>query len=43
MTLSTDRFALVIALTDAPFLIALLAWSVYYAAGAFRSSARWPR
>jgi intracellular septation protein A len=41
LTLSTDRFALVIALTDAPFLIAVLAWSVYYAAGAFRESARW--
>ncbi|HWW67935.1 MAG TPA: hypothetical protein VNY83_08120, partial [Solirubrobacterales bacterium] len=41
LTLNTDRFALVIALTDAPFLIAILAWSVYYAVGAFRSSARW--
>jgi intracellular septation protein A len=41
LTVSTDRFALVIALTDAPFLIALLAWSVHYAAGAFRSDVRW--
>ena len=41
LTLSTDRYALVIAVTDAPFLIAILAWSVYHAAGAFRSSARW--
>jgi hypothetical protein len=24
-----------------PFLIALLAWSVYYAVGAFRRSPRW--
>lgn len=41
LTLSTDRYALVIALSDAPFLIAILAWSVYYTAGAFRNSARW--
>jgi intracellular septation protein A len=41
LTLSTDRFALVIALTDVPFLIALLAWSVYYAVGAFRRSPLW--
>jgi intracellular septation protein A len=41
LTLSTDRFALVIALTDAPFLIAMLAWSVYYAVGAFRRSPLW--
>ena len=30
LTLGTDQYALVIALTDAPFLVALLAWSVYY-------------
>jgi hypothetical protein len=41
LTLSTDRFALVIALTDAPFLIAILAWSVYHTVGAFRNNARW--
>jgi intracellular septation protein A len=41
LTLSTDRYALVIALSDAPFLIAILAWSVYHTANAFRSSARW--
>jgi hypothetical protein len=41
LTLSTDRYVLVIALTDAPFLIALLAWSAYYTAGVFRRSARW--
>jgi Protein of unknown function (DUF3159) len=41
LTLSTDRYALVIALTDAPFLIALLAWSVYYTGTALRRDARW--
>jgi hypothetical protein len=41
LTLSTDRFALVIALTDAPFLIALLAWSVYCTSRSLRRSARW--
>jgi hypothetical protein len=41
LTLSTNSFAVIIALTDAPFLIAILAWSVYHAANAFRKSARW--
>ena len=41
LTLSTDSYVLVIALTDAPFLIAMLAWSVYYTAGAFRRSEQW--
>jgi hypothetical protein len=41
LTLSTDRYVLVVALSDAPFLIAILAWSVYYTAGAFRRSAQW--
>jgi hypothetical protein len=41
LTLSTDSYALVIALSDAPFLIAILAWSVYHTVGAFRNSARW--
>jgi intracellular septation protein A len=41
LTLSTDSFALVIALTDAPFLIALLAWSVYYPTRAVRESPMW--
>jgi hypothetical protein len=40
LMLSTDRFALVIALTDAPFLIGLLAWSLYYTGAAFRRSAQ---
>jgi hypothetical protein len=39
VTLSTDRYALVVALTEAPFLILLLAWSVYYALAALRGSA----
>lgn len=41
LTLSTDRYALVIAVTDAPFLIALLAWSVYYTSAALRRSPEW--
>ncbi|MEA2313632.1 MAG: Intracellular septation protein [Solirubrobacteraceae bacterium] len=41
LTLSTDSYVLVAALSDAPFLIALLAWSVYYTAGALRRSAEW--
>jgi hypothetical protein len=41
LTLSTDRYVLVVALSDAPFLIALLAWSVYYTLGAFRRSEQW--
>jgi hypothetical protein len=41
LTLSTDRYALVIALTDAPFLIALLAWSVYHTSTVFRASDEW--
>ena len=30
-----------VALSDAPFLIALLAWSVYYTVGVFRRSEEW--
>jgi intracellular septation protein A len=41
LTLGADRYVLVSALTDAPFLIAILAWSVYYTTGAFRRSAQW--
>lgn len=41
LTLSTDRYALVIAVSDAPFLIALLAWSVYYTGAALRRSTQW--
>lgn len=41
LTLSTNHYALVIALSDAPFLVAILAWSVYHTASAFRGSADW--
>jgi hypothetical protein len=41
LTLSTNRYVLVVALSDAPFLIALLAWSVYYTVDAFRRSGQW--
>ena len=41
LTLNTDAYALVIALTDAPFLVGLLAWSVYYTIEALRHSPRW--
>jgi intracellular septation protein A len=38
LTLTTDQYVLVAALSDAPFLIALLAWSVYHTTGVFRRS-----
>jgi hypothetical protein len=38
LTLSTDSYAAVVALSDVPFLIGLLAWSVYYSIGTFRAS-----
>jgi hypothetical protein len=41
LTLSTNRYVVVVALTDAPFLIAMLAWSVYYTSAGFRRSAQW--
>jgi len=41
LTLSTDSYALVIALTDAPFLVGLLGWSVYYTSRVFRRSPQW--
>jgi hypothetical protein len=41
LTLSTDRYVLVVAVSDAPFLILLLAWSVYYSFSVFRSSEQW--
>ncbi len=41
LTLDTNRYVLVVALSDAPFLIALLAWSVYYTFYSFRRSPRW--
>jgi hypothetical protein len=41
LTLSTDHYVLVSALSDAPFLVAILAWSVNYTTRAFRDSPRW--
>ena len=41
LTLSTNDYVLVVALSDAPFLIALLAWSVYYTVRVFRRSDEW--
>jgi intracellular septation protein A len=41
LTLTTDGYVLVASLSDAPFLIAILAWSVRYTTKAFRSSFRW--
>jgi hypothetical protein len=41
LTLSTNSYVLVLTLSDAPFLIAILAWSVYHTVGAFRRSADW--
>jgi len=41
LTLSTNRYVLVVALSDAPFLILLLAWSVYYTFSVFRRSDQW--
>ncbi|TMK39676.1 MAG: hypothetical protein E6G56_10075 [Actinobacteria bacterium] len=41
LTLPTDRYLLVAALSDAPFLVALLAWSVFHTLHAFRRSQRW--
>jgi hypothetical protein len=41
LTLSTDRYLLVVALSDAPFLVLLLAWSVRYTLGSFRRSEQW--
>jgi intracellular septation protein A len=41
LTLSTDQYVVVSALSDAPFLVALLAWSVYYSARSLRASPEW--
>ncbi|TMK97143.1 MAG: hypothetical protein E6G34_13565 [Actinobacteria bacterium] len=41
LTLGTDRYVLVSALTDVPFLIALLVWSVRYTTAAFRRHPVW--
>jgi hypothetical protein len=41
LTLSTNAYVLVIALTDAPFLLGLLTWSVWYTGRAIRSTPEW--
>jgi hypothetical protein len=41
LTLTTDGYVVVAALIDAPFLVALLAWSVYYTTSLFRSHPTW--
>ncbi|HEX3510242.1 MAG TPA: hypothetical protein VHT27_03995 [Solirubrobacteraceae bacterium] len=41
LTLSTNAYLLVAAAVDAPFLIALLAWSAYYVAGVARANDDW--
>jgi hypothetical protein len=41
LTLSVDGYLLVDALTGAPVLVSLLAWSVFYTAGVFRRSEEW--
>ena len=41
LTLSTDSYVVVVALSDAPFLLALLAWSVHYTTSHFRKSEQW--
>jgi intracellular septation protein A len=41
LTLSTDAYVLVAALSDAPFLVAILAWSVYYTSRSLRRSVQW--
>jgi intracellular septation protein A len=41
LTLTTDGYVLVASLSDAPFLIGILAWSVHYTTKAFRRSLRW--
>jgi intracellular septation protein A len=41
LTLSTDRYALVVALSDAPFLVVILGWSVYHTSRSLRRSEQW--
>jgi hypothetical protein len=41
LTLTTNAYVLVASLSDAPFLIGILAWSVHYTTRAFRNSERW--
>jgi intracellular septation protein A len=41
LTLTTNAYVLVAALSDAPFLVGILAWSVHYVTRTFRTSAQW--
>lgn len=41
LTLSTEQYLLVAALSDAPFLIGLLAWSIFHTTRSFRRSDEW--
>jgi intracellular septation protein A len=41
LTLNTDSYVLVAALSDAPFLVALLAWSVFHTSRSLRRSEQW--
>jgi intracellular septation protein A len=41
LTLTTDGYVLVASLSDAPFLVGILAWSIRYTTRAFRRSFRW--
>jgi hypothetical protein len=41
LTLSTNGYVLVAALVDAPFLVGLLGWSVYYTSRTFRRHVDW--
>jgi hypothetical protein len=41
LTLAKDSYVLVVALSDAPFLVLLLAWSASYMTRAFRRSPEW--
>lgn len=41
LTLSTDQYVLVAGVSDAPFLLAILAWSVYHTDRTLRRSEEW--
>jgi hypothetical protein len=41
ITLSTDSYVVVVAVSDAPFLVALLAWSVHHTVTTFRRDPQW--
>jgi intracellular septation protein A len=41
LTLTTNGYVLVASLSDAPFLIGILAWSIHYTTSTFRRSSRW--